>query len=199
VTDESAAGEVRYLTYPEAAEFIHRLCPRKGIGWAWGELSRALLSQEVRCLVQGFEPKGIVQGPDGDIDVFIELKPFGQKIKRRYRRDDLMISEDHLQLWLINAGLIPVPAAPIAASPAPAKVGSGRRGRKCHLVWPEVENEVFRLMDHHGDFRPDDPKWNCQERLIEALDRFNISRSSLAEAKHIPAMVAKWRIRKSEN
>jgi hypothetical protein len=72
-----------------------------------------------------------------------------------------------------------------------------KRGRK-PWDWKSVEDEVNALMDHHGELSPDDLEWNCQERLLERLeDKFGISRSSLAE--HVPAMVDRWRIRKSGN
>ena len=72
-----------------------------------------------------------------------------------------------------------------------------KRGRKGH-DWKSAEQAACRLMDYHGDFTPDDKEWDCQERLLEKLhDESGISRSSLAE--RVPAMVDRWRVRKSEN
>jgi hypothetical protein len=46
-------------------------------------------------------------------------------------------------------------------------------GQKGALNQERVDSEVFRLMDHHGDFSVDDPVWNAQARLEEAISDFS--------------------------
>jgi hypothetical protein len=72
-----------------------------------------------------------------------------------------------------------------------------KRGRKPY-DWKTIEATVGDLMDYNGDFGPDQPEWNCQERLIEQItDRLGIGKSQLA--KNLPAMLDRWRVRKSGN
>ena len=42
-------------------------------------------------------------------------------------------------------------------------------GPKPEFEWGRIETKCYALMDHHGDFTPDDPDWDCQARLEEAL------------------------------
>jgi hypothetical protein len=52
-------------------------------------------------------------------------------------------------------------------------IKSGKKqGRPPNINWGIVEAEVFRLMDHHDEFSPDDPEWNAQARLEEAIREF---------------------------
>jgi hypothetical protein len=48
------------------------------------------------------------------------------------------------------------------------KAGPRKRGRRPKFDWAAIEAEAARLMDHHGDFSPDD-EWNAQARLEEKL------------------------------
>jgi hypothetical protein len=48
----------------------------------------------------------------------------------------------------------------------------GKGGRKPIVDWQVVFVELERLMDHHNEFSPDDPEWNAQARLVEALQKF---------------------------
>jgi hypothetical protein len=45
-------------------------------------------------------------------------------------------------------------------------------GRPPVVNWEMVEGEVFRLMEHNGEFSDDDPDWNAQARLEEAIADF---------------------------
>lgn len=68
---------------------------------------------------------------------------------------------------------------------------SARRGRPPH-DWETIRKAAFELMDHHGEFSPDDPKWNVQARLEEVLhDRFSVGISTLRE--HLPGILTAWR------
>jgi hypothetical protein len=51
-------------------------------------------------------------------------------------------------------------------------------GRKSTVDPNLIRAEVFRLMDHHGDFTPEDTEWNCQARLEEAIADFITDRLS---------------------
>lgn len=46
---------------------------------------------------------------------------------------------------------------------------SNKQGRPPGYDWEDIKAEVFRLMDHHGNFDPSDPKWNAQARLEEQI------------------------------
>ena len=45
------------------------------------------------------------------------------------------------------------------------------RGRKPKFDWSAAKSEAKKLMDYHGPFSPDDPAWNCQARLEEAIKK----------------------------
>jgi len=49
---------------------------------------------------------------------------------------------------------------------------SARRGAKPKFNWPAAEVEARRLMEYHGAFAPEDPEWNAQVRLEEAIEKF---------------------------
>jgi hypothetical protein len=73
----------------------------------------------------------------------------------------------------------------------PEQRAPGRRGRPSH-DWSKISAAAFELMDHHGEFSNDDPKWNAQARLEEALsDQFSVGISTLRE--HLPKLLDDWR------
>jgi hypothetical protein len=45
-------------------------------------------------------------------------------------------------------------------------------GPKPDFELGEIEAKCYDLMDHNGDFTPDDPDWDCQARLETALMKF---------------------------
>jgi hypothetical protein len=49
---------------------------------------------------------------------------------------------------------------------------ASRRGRPPKYHWDLIETKGRQLMDHHGDFDPNDPEWDAQARLEEALIKF---------------------------
>lgn len=49
---------------------------------------------------------------------------------------------------------------------------ANKGGRPPAVDWKVVKDEVFRLMDYNRDFGPDDPDWNAQARLEEALEDY---------------------------
>lgn len=73
-----------------------------------------------------------------------------------------------------------------------------RRGGRPPHDWEAIRKVVFQLMDYHDEFSIDDPKWNAQARLEEAiLDRFEVGVSTLR--KRLPEMLAAWRKTKVRN
>jgi hypothetical protein len=77
-----------------------------------------------------------------------------------------------------------------------------RRGPPPKYAWDTIREETFRLMDHHGDFSDDDPKWNRQACLEKALLLFCANKfgkdkepspSRLRDRDKIPRWLAEWR------
>jgi hypothetical protein len=77
-----------------------------------------------------------------------------------------------------------------------------KRGRPRKYNWEVIKAETFVLMDHHGDFSPDDPEWNAQARLEEKLANFcqvqyGCEPDSLLREK-LPAWLDEWRKGKTQ-
>jgi hypothetical protein len=73
-----------------------------------------------------------------------------------------------------------------------------RRGRKPAYDWAAIQKATFKLMDHHGPFSVDDPDWNAQARLEDALtEKFGVGISTLRE--QLPKFLADWRKTKVGN
>jgi hypothetical protein len=78
-------------------------------------------------------------------------------------------------------------------------------GRKPVVNWGMVGREVFRLMELHDEFSVDDPDWNAQARLEEAVENYcrttfqNVpSESTIRD--NIRKPLAQWRLwRKSRS
>jgi hypothetical protein len=107
--------------------------------------------------------------------------------------------------------LYPELAAPLPApSREPTSVPSEelnnkprqKPGPKPDFDWEKIEAECYDLMDHNGDFTPDDPEWGCQARLEEALMKFCQDKwgrepgpSTLRE--RLPEWLSTWHKRKT--
>jgi hypothetical protein len=103
---------------------------------------------------------------------------------------ELYIRKDSLERFMEPV----VAAAKERAKPAASPT---RRGRPS-LDWEAIRKAIFELMDHHGEFSPDDPSWNAQARLEEILhDRFSAGISTLRE--RLPDILAAWRASKAGN
>ena len=78
------------------------------------------------------------------------------------------------------------------------KAPPNKRGRKPKFDWSAIQAEAVRLMDHHGEFSPDDPEWNAQARIEAALFSF-CSRLGDAEPsvtqlrEYVRAWLSDWR------
>jgi hypothetical protein len=83
-----------------------------------------------------------------------------------------------------------------AATPHPG-------GRKPVADWKMVEEEIFRLMNYHGEFSSDDPEWNAQARLEEAIadfceDKFKKLPSETTIKEHVRQTLERWRRSRTE-
>jgi hypothetical protein len=73
----------------------------------------------------------------------------------------------------------------------------GKGGRPPKFDQAAVGAEVQRLMDHNSEFSTDDPDWNAQARLIEALrEKFGEASDSTFE-EYIKEPLADWRAQRS--
>jgi hypothetical protein len=80
----------------------------------------------------------------------------------------------------------------IESLPTNRIANQARRGRPPKYDWGAIEQTVRYLMDENGDFSPDDPDWNAQARLEEALnDKFGIEKSAVRE--RLPPILQSWR------
>jgi hypothetical protein len=95
------------------------------------------------------------------------------------------------------------PASPPAHGHSAEAEPLRKRGRKERIQWGLIKIEMMRLMDHHDEFSFDDPEWNAQARLEEALKqycqrRFSEEPSDGALRQKLPDWLAEWRSRKSQ-
>jgi hypothetical protein len=79
---------------------------------------------------------------------------------------------------------------------------TAKPGAKPQFNWDLIETRCHRLMDHHGDFYPNDPQWDCQARLEEALNKFcqdNWQREPGASTlrEKLPGWLSAWRRKKT--
>ena len=97
----------------------------------------------------------------------------------------------------------PAPASlPPDIEPAPAPTPRPG-GRPPALHWETVDSKVFRLMDHNGEFCADDPDWNAQARLENAIadfceTKFGIRPGETTIRDHIREPLRRWRQSRSE-
>ena len=83
-----------------------------------------------------------------------------------------------------------------AAAPHPG-------GRPFVVNWSMVDEEVFRLMNDNGEFSVDDPEWNAQARLENAIadfceTKFGIRPGETTIKDHIREPLRRWRQSRSE-
>jgi hypothetical protein len=87
------------------------------------------------------------------------------------------------------------------SQPPPAALHPG--GRPPVANWEMVEEEVFRLMNDNGEFSVDDPEWNAQARLEEAIgdfceNKFEKRPSETVIRDNIRKPLERWRQLRSE-
>jgi hypothetical protein len=78
------------------------------------------------------------------------------------------------------------------------KASEKKRGPRDAYPWRKIEGKLIKLMDYHGDFTADDPKWNFRARLEEKLMAFcekecGQSPSPTQLRIHIRPWLATWR------
>ncbi|MFL5120000.1 MAG: hypothetical protein ACJ8C8_05995 [Microvirga sp.] len=89
-------------------------------------------------------------------------------------------------------------AADDAAAPGTAPGAKKRKTGRPHLLnWDMVREETFRLMDENGTFSADDPDWNAQARLENALfdfchSKFGVRPGFTTLRDRLPAMLLAW-------
>ena len=120
------------------------------------------------------------------------IDPGGQR--HPSRASYIRFSKDDLLDWLNRLHQ--------QARSVPTKL-SARGGRPPLVDWTLVKAEAFRLMDHHDEFSADDPEWNAQVRLEEAIQKFCVSKFGVEPATstlrgHLGQALKDWRGRKSE-
>jgi hypothetical protein len=90
----------------------------------------------------------------------------------------------------------PAPIAPAAAAPAETVTDkSARRGRPPAYDWSgAIQKFAEKLMDYHGEFSQDDPKWNAQARLEEAItNEFSPEKSAVRDWLKNSNFLINWR------
>lgn len=149
-------------------------------GRAGAVMRQAKASGEVRSVQQPGDDDGLL-----DFELPITLRvgtlpsPARHFLAHRYSHDDLLD-------WLDWNHPQKQPAQP-----------KGKGGRPPKFDRGAVAAEVQRLMDHHDEFSPDDPEWNAQARLVEAIcEKFGEAAPSTVE-DYIKEPLAKWRERKA--
>jgi hypothetical protein len=97
--------------------------------------------------------------------------------------------------------LVAISATYIEANQPEDKL-KAKPGPKPDFEWEKIETKCYDLMDHNGDFMPDDPDWDHQARLETALMSFcqetwgrEPGASTLRE--RLPGWLSTWRKRKS--
>jgi len=93
-------------------------------------------------------------------------------------------------------------AEPLADSAKPA-AAPHPGGRPPVVNWSMVDEEVFRLMNDNGEFSVDDPEWNAQARLEEAIadfceSKFKTRPSETTIKDNIHEPLERWRQSRSE-
>jgi hypothetical protein len=168
----------QWLSSQQAVE-IARNHVKSSIGRAQAIVRDALASGEVRT----HRPAAPVLLTADDGIVGMDMRPGWLKATESPQ----LINRDDLLDWLDRNH----PSAATAAQP------KGKGGRPPKFDRAAVTAEVRRLMDHHGEFSADDPEWNAQARLIEALRlRFGEASDSTLE-EYMKKPLATWRDEKA--
>jgi hypothetical protein len=173
----------RWLTFGEAVEIVRKNLGGASTGRSEAVTNAARASGEVRF--QNPDRPVLLMADDGIVGM--DMRPGaqnkggvtsdGKPITHRPVNTMYQISEGDLLDWL--------------GRHHPEQRAPGRRGRPSH-DWSKISAAAFGLMNHHGEFSNDDPKWNAQARLEEALsDQFSVGISTLRE--HLPKLLDDWR------
>jgi hypothetical protein len=118
-----------------------------------------------------------IHAQQGNLDVFAGTLTFEHS-------DVFRTKEKYTSVYVYADDL-----AKIVERPAP----KGKGGRPPKYDRAAVAAEVQSLMDHHGEFSDDDPDWNAQARLCDAIrGKFGEASDSTIE-DYIKDPLARWR------
>jgi hypothetical protein len=182
----------QWLTFNEAVEIVKARLG-SSVGRAESVTNAARASGEVRFYDPAFPV--LLIADDGLVGM--DLRPGAQR-KAGISADGkqivhetlasqsaCQISSDDLLDWLNRQFPVAEPKA-------------RRGGRPPAYDWEAIRKATLELMDENGDFSTDDPAWNAQARLEEALnDRFGVEKSALRV--RLPSFLNDWRKLKAGN
>jgi hypothetical protein len=184
-------SDAEWITFEEAVEIV-RVCLGASIGRSGAVMKTARASGEVRF--QNPADPVLLLADDGLVGMNLRQDKAGVTadgrsiIHRTSSANMSRISKDDLLDWLGRQPFEKKQAVP------PARRG----GRPPAHNWPAIDKAAIELMDENGDFSVDDPDWNAQARLEEALnDRFSVGISTLRG--RLPNLLSDWRKTKVGN
>jgi hypothetical protein len=190
-----------WLTFEDATELV-RAHLGTSIGRSEAVISAARASGEVRfqnpagpvllMADDGLVGMGIRPGAQDKAGVTADGKLVTHRLPHRHSAS--LYSKNDLLDWLERNH-------PRATSAPPKQAGRG--GRPPLVDWTVAKAEIFRLMNYHGEFSADDPEWNAQVRLEEAIQKFCVSKFGVEPATstlrgHLGEALRDWRARRSE-
>ena len=186
-----SSSQDQWITFDNVVELV-RARLDASIGRAEAATKAARASGEVRTRNRPIDDNDPVLLTNDDGLMTWNQKP-GVAVSNIATSDrKLLFSKDDLMDWL---GRQPPPQKVPSSSPDPA---ARRIGRPPAYDWQAIQKAVVDLMDENGDFSVDDPDWNAQARLEEALnDRFGVGTSALRE--RLPKFLIDWRKSKAGN
>jgi hypothetical protein len=194
-----AMANEEWLTFEDTTELV-RAHLGASIGRAQAVTNEARASGEVRF--QNLDYPVLLMADDGLVGM--DMRPGAQEksgvtvdgkaIIHKIQTGTFQISKNDLLDWLERNH-------PRATSAPPKQAGRG--GRPPLVDWTVAKAQIFHLMDHHGEFSADDPEWNAQVRLEEAIQKFCVSKFGIEPATstlrgHLGEALRDWRARRSE-
>jgi len=194
--------ELNVVYRVEGGEAWRKLCgfAEKGRGGARMVTKSGFVMTVYRAQFIGFKDRywkfaSVLRYPPNDKGVPEEIERFPSydlldESLNPHRNASLVFLESELEVAL--AGRATRAGERASRPPAPDQ----RRGRPPAIDYAMFDAEVARLMDHHGDFSPDDIAWNCQARLESTMTDFveTTFRKSLTAStvrKHVSRAIAK--------
>lgn len=139
--------------------------------------------------------KAALAGKECSLRSWDTVRPFDLMPKfggTTYLRDEV------LQIW----GIAGAEAKQVEALGETRRVEAStiRKGRPPNVDWQFVDGEIFRLMDHHGEFVDGDRAWNCQAKLEKEIASFidktfgkNAVKADSTIRDHTSKALEKWR------
>jgi hypothetical protein len=175
----------QWLTFKEAIEIV-----RKHLGTSIGRSQAVTNAARASGEVRFHNPAMPVLLLTDDGIVGMDMRPGAQEkagiatdgtptLHRLTTTNRDCINKDDLLDWLNR-------------SYPESKPKARRSGRPPAYDWDAIRQAAIDLMEHNGEFSVDDPEWNAQARLEDALvDQFGASTSALRE--RLPKFLNDWR------